>query len=280
MDYPLVSVILPVYKPDIYLFDAIDSVLNQTYQNIEFIIVDDGFDLLNSPIFSSILQNKFIKVFSKWNSGLTDSLNYGISKSRGSLIARIDADDIWEIHKLELQVNFLIQNNMALVGTSFIFINEKREFLSSISLKSFFSVSFRLKFLGKTFPHSSVLFKKECFENLGGYRDLFLRSQDRDLWLRFSKKYKIGFLDKPLTMIRKHGNQISSSHDQIFYSNMSKFLYFESLICGNDNSYSLIFFSNSLGRFPSKNIRLIKNSFLRFFVSQLYLLYFKVFNKW
>ncbi len=280
MAYPLVSVILSVYKPELYLFDTIDSVLNQTYPNIEFIIVDDGFHLSNNDIFSSIYGNRSLKVFSKFNSGLTDSLNYGISKSEGSLIARIDADDIWEINKIELQVNFLNQNKIALVGTSFKYINEKGDFLNSVSLKSFFSVAFRLKFLGKTFPHSSVLFNKSYFENLGGYRELFLRSQDRDLWLRFSKKYKVSYLDKPLTKIRKHNNQISSSQDQIFYSNMAKFLYFESVICGNNNSYNLNFFYNSLNNFPSKSILLIKNSFFRFFVAQLLLLYFKVCKKW
>ncbi len=272
MAFPLVSVILSVYKPERFLIEAINSVLEQSFTDFELIIIGDGYQLDKDERYNYFLNNKRVRYFSKFNSGLTDSLNFGISKSFGAYIARIDADDVWNVDKLKFQMEHISHFNYSLVGTSFHIIDEESKIKRLISLKSILPISTRFKFLGRTFPHSSALFKKSVFYEVGGYRDLFLRAQDRDLWIRFSKKSNISFIDKPLTFIREHSNQISSSPIQIFYSNIAKFDNFISIF-NSTGIYSLDFFFFSNLYFPFSTIRKIRWAFFKFLVSQIFFLY-------
>ena len=106
----LISVVLPVYNCKEYIRDSVQSILQQTYKNFELIIVDDGsedgtLDILNN------FKDKRIRLYkNKYNRGLIYSLNKALNKSKGQFIARMDADDICELNRLQKQINYLDNN--------------------------------------------------------------------------------------------------------------------------------------------------------------------------
>ena len=109
---PLVSVILPVYNDETNIEKSINSILNQTYKNIELLIYNDGSYDSTQKIISSI-DSPLIKIFSNnKNIGLTKALNFLISKSSGEIIARQDSDDISYLDRIEKQVDYLLSNKL------------------------------------------------------------------------------------------------------------------------------------------------------------------------
>ena len=104
---PLVSVILPVYNDETNIENAVNSILDQTYRNIELLIYNDGSSDTTKKILNNI-NSPSVKVYSgEKNLGLTRALNFLISKSNGEIIARQDSDDISHLNRIEMQVNYL-----------------------------------------------------------------------------------------------------------------------------------------------------------------------------
>ena len=117
----LVSVIMPVYNADEHLREAIESILNQSYRNIEIIVVNDGSK--DNGYTDSIIRKyeSMVQYFYKENGGIADALNYAISKANGDYIARMDQDDISLPDRIEKQVEFMETNtDVAVCGTRFV----------------------------------------------------------------------------------------------------------------------------------------------------------------
>lgn len=207
-----ITVLMSVYNGERWLEESIISVLNQTFTDFEFIIVDDGSTDQTAEILEQFTQrDSRVRVLTKGNSGLADSLNYGISHSRGEWIARIDADDICEPSRLEKQVAITqSDSSIVLVGSGLVIIDEfgKKHRQHSYPAGHYRLVQ-RLARHGAFPPHSSALFKKAALRRQTAYRTRIRRSQDRDLWLRLSEKGKIACVNKPLVRIRKHSAQVS-----------------------------------------------------------------------
>ena len=135
MNLPLVSVIMSVYNGEKYLVQAIDSILNQTYQNFEFIIIDDCSTDNSSHILQEYAKkDSRIKIIKKEKNigikGFIENLNLGISIAEGKYIARMDADDISLPERFQKQVTFLENNpEIFMVGAQIDFINEKNEII-------------------------------------------------------------------------------------------------------------------------------------------------------
>lgn len=222
----MISVLMAVFNTKkIYLDLAIQSILNQSYQEIEFIIVNDGSNK-NTQI---ILENwanadKRIKLFNlPENIGLTMALNYGLKQSSGKFIARQDSDDISMQTRLEDQYEFLSKNkNFDAVGTNVSIIDE-----NSCKIGQKF-IDPNLKKLHKRniLVHGSMMFRKIVFEVTGGYNPSMLLSQDYELYLRMIKKHnmKIGVLTKDRYHLRKHPDSLSSNKKfkQLYYSACAK----------------------------------------------------------
>ena len=117
---PSITVLMAVYNGDRWLAESIQSVLGQTFTNFEFIIINDGSDDYSPQIISQFAKkDSRIHVYDKENSGLTDSLNYGIEKAQGEWIARIDADDIWRSERLQKQIECVrLNTDLVLVGSA------------------------------------------------------------------------------------------------------------------------------------------------------------------
>ena len=135
---PSITVLMAVYNGERWLAESIQSVLEQTFTNFEFIIVNDGSNDCSLQIINQFSKkDSRIRVYNKKNSGLADSLNYGIAEARGEWIARIDADDICSLERLQKQIECVrLNTDLVLVGSGLVIIDE-----NGIIIKHFPKVS-------------------------------------------------------------------------------------------------------------------------------------------
>lgn len=209
-----VTILMSVHNGEHWLSESVQSVLDQTFMDFEFIIVDDGSTDGSLRLIKHFADaDPRIQVFDKPNTGLADSLNYGIERAQGEWIARIDADDLWDVSKLRRQISLVnAREELALVGTGLRFLdiagNQSKAYIYPNRHKTLVN---HLKCDRRFFPHSSAFFKAETVRNLNNYRKRFRRSQDRDLWLRLSEVGELACIPESLVLIRKHGNQISQA---------------------------------------------------------------------
>ena len=213
----MITVLLSVFNGEEWLIQCIESILEQTYSDFEFLIIDDGsFDNSLEIIKRYANLDGRIRYINQSNIGLTKSLNKGISLAKGDWIARIDSDDIARPKRLELQLDYALKKKTALVGCQSIIIDSnnsiKRRILVPTEHKK---LCFNLQKQKKFFSHSSVLFNKKVILNLGGYRKIMKKSQDYDLWLRVSEIANIGCISYFGNYLRDHKKRISYNSNGI-----------------------------------------------------------------
>ena len=229
---PSVSIIMSCYNSKSYLTNAIESILNQSYQNFEFIIINDGSTNETSTILESYANNSKIKIINRHNHGLTPSLNHGLSIAKGKWIARMDDDDISDSNRLLEQVKFLKSNpEVVLLGTGCQRIDAKDNPLGKpITYPTNHQNLVNLLVKHKPFfPHASAIFNRITALKLGGYCERFQRAQDYDLWLRFCRIGKISCLQEPYTKLRIHETSITNTDGrklQNLYAHLALFRYF------------------------------------------------------
>jgi glycosyltransferase involved in cell wall biosynthesis len=199
--FPLVSVVMAVYNGEETVSDAIESMQRQTWQDWEFIVIDDAStDKTNEVLQRKSSHDTRIRVFrNKTSKGLAASLNVGWKLARGSLIARMDADDISLPTRLQKQVDFLKQNNdVTVLGTGILVKNKEGEIVGQVSRPSSHA-ELRNQILYKVpFFHPTVMMRKKFLEDSGGYNEKFLRAQDYELWSRSIDKACYANLLEPL----------------------------------------------------------------------------------
>jgi glycosyltransferase involved in cell wall biosynthesis len=213
-----VSVVMSVKNGEKYLIDSIESILNQTIKNFEFLIFDDGsFDKTSEILKKYEARDSRIKVFScKDSIGLPNALNKLIKISAGDYIARMDSDDIAHHDRLKTQLYFMKNNPLIdicftktnLITENGIFLCEKW-FPKNIKLAIFLMPYINY------FVHPTCLAKKECFYKYGFYNKNFLKAQDWELWQRFiSKGVRFGYISDTLMNYRivLSGNSASLSN--------------------------------------------------------------------
>lgn len=186
-------------KPDL-LKEAINSILNQTYQDFEFVFVDDGSDRPMEPIVRSISSDERIAVYRIEPSGLGAALNYGIQHSHGEFVARIDDDDISLPTRLEKQVKYLEEHpEVSCVGAQMmykfgnkVYPHSKFPIDHDDIIKMFFTLHFPM-------AHTVVMYRRDYFDKIGGYRVLG-GGQDLDLFLQLGRVGKLHNIDEYLTL--------------------------------------------------------------------------------
>ena len=197
-----------------WLEDAVSSVLAQSFTDFEFIVVDDGsVDNTLELIQKYAASDPRIIVISKPNSGLSESLNIGISMARGRWIARLDADDICEPTRLEKQIELASTSlDLVFIGSGLTVIDEAGNKLATYCYPTrHIALLKHLRSARKFPPHASALYRTKMVLDLGGYRSRIHRAEDWDLWLRLSEVGELACLSEPLVRIRKHSEQISHS---------------------------------------------------------------------
>ncbi len=203
---PLVSVIMAVYNAEEYLKRSIDSILNQTYQNLEFIIINDGSTDNSLEIIKRyVSRDKRIVLINQDNIGLTKSLNKAINLAKGKFIARQDADDESISHRIEKQYNILIKNNLELV-TARAFKNNKI-IPNKIILKFNRVEVFKT---GNIFIHGTFFANARIFKQIM-YDENYKYAQDFKFILDcFKRDIRIGYIEKPLYLLNDNKKSISN----------------------------------------------------------------------
>ena len=212
---PKVSVIMSVFMTDNnYLKEAIDSIIRQTFDEWEFIIVDDGCDLETKKLLNSYKDTRIRKVINDENVGLTKSLNRAIKLAKGEYIARMDADDVSEPTRLEKSLGYLQEHpNVNILGTYSRYGRRIEKSYGSISHEARRAL-FLIDNAGPV--HSSVIIRKSFLDdNNLLYDEQFRKAQDYELWSRCIELTDIFIYPECLQIYRIHDKQISSaSHEE------------------------------------------------------------------
>lgn len=217
MAKPQITVLMPVYNAAPFLSQAIDSILNQTFENFEFLIIDDGSTDGSLDIIRSYTDSRIRLVEHKKNQGLIATLNEGIKLAEAPLIARMDADDISLPTRLEKQLKSLTENkDVVAVGSDATAIStDNRPLYEQITLPSHEAIQ-RILAVACPFVHGSVVFRKDAVLQIGGYRAEAYLVEDYDLWARLAKVGKLANIKESLYQWRYNptGESLSKSQKQ------------------------------------------------------------------
>jgi len=219
---PLVSIVLPVYNGEKYLAESLDSVLAQTYQNWELVIINDGSTDGTETLILSY-QDKRIKYLpNEGNKGIIFSLNKGLQESNGVYIARLDADDIALPFRIEKQVKFLSENSdYALCGSYFQTIDSNGSLLKNVTFPANNRDAQSYLLLHNCFCHSAIMMRSIIAKELK-YDEKFQVCEDYDLWYRISRRGKILNLPVFTTLYRVHDNNMSTRKSEIMFAHVNK----------------------------------------------------------
>ena len=206
----LVSIIIPYYKKELYLEQSIRSILNQTYQNFEIILIND--DPENKIFISkfSKLDHRIKLVHNENNLGAGLSRNKGLEIANGEYIAFCDSDDLWKNNKIEFQIELMKRLNFTFSFTGYDIIDENNNFIKSRKAPSY--VDFQKLRSSCDIGLSTVMIRKDIFKNVE-YRFANLRTkEDYVLWLKLAEdKITMKSIQENLTSWRKSKNSLSSS---------------------------------------------------------------------
>lgn len=201
------SIIIPLYNKEEYVQRAIKSILNQTYQNFEIIIINDGSTDNSEKIANAVIDQR-ITLINQQNQGVSAARNRGAQNAKNNLLAFLDADDVWKNTFLE-EANTLVNQfqDAAIYGLNNYFeypngniIYEKYDWLfdgkESGIIDNYFDLFTKI---GKSpFSNSNYCIKKNIFQEEGGYKVGIKLTEDSDFWCRIALKYDIAFLTTPL----------------------------------------------------------------------------------
>jgi glycosyltransferase involved in cell wall biosynthesis len=207
---PLVSVVIPTFNRVKYVKEAIDSVLKQTYDDFEIIVVDDGSIDETSRVLEQYGDK--IRVFYQKRKGASAARNLGIAKSNSEFIAFLDSDDLFYKKKLEIQLNEIKSDEEIHIC----YTNEKWILNSEHKNQHAKHKKYSGWIFEKSLPlcivsASSAVIRREVFENCGIFDEKFIVCEDYELWLRLSLHYPFHFIDKPL-IIKRGGHPDQLSH--------------------------------------------------------------------
>jgi cellulose synthase/poly-beta-1,6-N-acetylglucosamine synthase-like glycosyltransferase len=209
---PTVSVVMPVYNAELYIQEAVESILRQTFSDFELVVVDDGSSDRSLELLRSFHDSR-IQLHPRDHHGLVGSLNYGIMASHGRYIARMDADDISLPRRLELQVTALSRHpEVVLVGTWFQQFGDAGSQLirpprGDLAIKAWLA---RLN----AFCHGSTMFRRNVATECGLYREESFPAEDYDLWLRMSERACVLNLGIVLYRWRTSASQVTAIHQR------------------------------------------------------------------
>lgn len=201
---------MTVLNAEKFVSEAIQSILDQSYTDFEFIIIDDG-STDNTPNIIKSFKDRRIVCKSQKNAGVPKASNKAISMAKGEYIARQDADDYSSLKRLERQVSFLDDNpDIGLVGSNYSAVNLAGD---TVFETNFFTKSDDLKLatvFSNQFGHGSTMIRKSALNEVGGYREISI-VHDYDLWVRISRIAGIANLNDELYTWRFHGASLSNS---------------------------------------------------------------------
>ena len=226
---PRVSVIIPTFNCAVYIAKAITSVLSQSYDDYEIIVLDDGSTDGTEEVVSR-LSRKLIYHYQP-NHGLSNARNCAVSISNGEFIAYLDADDMWLPRKLEYQIGYMDAHpECGLVHSDVLYVDEKDQLIqldmSQIKRRSVLAQGDCLSDLltGCLFQVPSVMERRVCFNSISGFDERFKRVEDYLHWIKLQLNgYPFGYINKPLAMYRIRHGSLSKNHSAMNESTLQMF---------------------------------------------------------
>ena len=211
MNEPLVSIITPVYNAERFLSDTIKSVQNQTYKNWEILLIDDCSKDNSAQIIKQFQKYddriKYIKL--EKNSGASVSRNTGIKNAKGRFIAFVDSDDIWKPEKLEIQIKYMLKENLGFTFTSYRYMKENGELTNKIA-KAPSKINYNGLLKNTIIGCSTVVIDREIVDYFE--MPLVRRGQDTATWLQILRKEKYAYgIEQDLVNYRLVGESLSSN---------------------------------------------------------------------
>lgn len=220
---PLVSVIVPSYNTALYVPQAIESILAQTYQNLEIHVVDDGSTDNTREVMRQYADNPRVIYHHQQNRGESGARNTGIRAAKGELIALLDADDLWMPRKLEVHVPcFQDRPKVGVVYTNTMQVDANNNEIPTYRTARH-NGRITEKLFGENFVTGSTsMFRRECFDD-EMYDETFKTCADYDLSLRLSVKYEFYYLDVITYRYRTWPGQVSNARNLLrFYDDMAR----------------------------------------------------------
>ncbi len=209
---PLISIIIPAYNAELYIQQAINSVLNQSYRHVEIIIVNDGSNDSTEAVAGQFSDPR-IRIISQPNGGMSNARNAGIKVAGGDFIAFLDADDYWLPEKLEKQLSLLQQNpNLGFCSTQTRVETPEGEFVNEwlcpkINISTLHTIFSQNSAIAGS--ASSVLARKELQSEAGFFDESLKGLEDTDMWIRYSAISEYCCIPETLTVILKRPNSVS-----------------------------------------------------------------------
>lgn len=201
---------MSVFNGEPYLREAVDSILKQTCQDFEFIIINDASTDNTGQVLDSYDDPRLVRLENPVNLGLTPSLNRGLAVSRGEFIARQDADDLSLPTRLATQLDYLERHpEIGVLGTQMEVINTAGAFLYNYEVPRSHSLIVWSLFFGRSLAHPTVMLRRQVLEEVGGYDPAFTHVEDFELWTRLIEKTRFTNLSFPLYRYRDRADSIS-----------------------------------------------------------------------
>jgi teichuronic acid biosynthesis glycosyltransferase TuaG len=214
IDKELISIIIPYFKKKKYIEETIKSVINQTYENFEIILIYDQSDDNDLPYIREMIKqdNRISLIVNKKNLGAGLSRNLGIDFAKGNYIAFLDADDLWRKNKLQFQINYMKNNNIKISHTDYEIIDSNRKHIGKRLARNFFHTNDLVK--SCDIGLSTVMLKKKILSSKIRFPNLKTK-EDFVLWLKILQlQIPIISLNKNLSSWRRLDDSLSSNNIQ------------------------------------------------------------------
>lgn len=209
-----VSVIMPVLNGERYIRAAIESILQQTWSDLELIVINDGSTDETGVILSSYNDPRLCVLTHEHSQGIARSLNNGIQNSTGRYICRMDADDIAMPTRVEQQLAYLEKNPaVAMVGCNTILIDSGGRTIGTEEYPLSDEAIKAIMWVHNPFAHGTVAMRRSVLDEIGVYSTRFLHNEDYDLWLRILSRFEAANLPDRLLQRRIHGTSVSGMHE-------------------------------------------------------------------
>lgn len=206
----LITVLMPVFNSELFVKEAIESILNQSYKNFEFLIINDGSTDQSHAIISSFLDSRIKYVNNKVNKGIVNTLNEGLVLSKGKYIARMDADDIAMPDRLTKQAAFLTANpTYKLCGSMAIAIDATGKEINNLNRPQHSAKIKVFNLFRNAFIHPTIMADAETIKKFA-YSENFKYAEDYFLFSQITMSYPVANLHERLLQYRIHGESITS----------------------------------------------------------------------
>ena len=213
MSAPLVSIYITNYNYGQFIEEAIDSVCNQTYQNIELIIIDDGSTDNSHKIIESYSSLENIQIIYQTNKGLNVTNNVAIRTSRGKYIMRLDADDFLHPSAVDKMVTELeADSRIGLIFPDYYYVDEASKIIGQEKRHNFDK---DVTLYDQPAHGACTLIKKENLVSVGGYNESYNCQDGYELWIKFINHFKVTNFSEPLFYYRQHGKNLTKSEERI-----------------------------------------------------------------